>query len=239
MKSSSLPYLLTLIVVLGSGYGFYRAWQTLQHDEVAGVGFAVELTPADRYNPDAPPITTFQLTDSRDETFDSQVMQGQVWVASFFFTTCPSTCVRLNQALQGLQQDESLDEVKFVSITCDPEYDTPEVLAQYAERFKADPERWYFCTGEFDYLKQIGNDVMKLVVERQTHANHAVVIDRAGKVRGRFDVIKPAELTQMKQAMREALAEPAPEPAESPAEQGSEISEAGMPVSEAAESSNS
>lgn len=209
MKSSSLPYWLALIVILVAGYGFARVWRSERPTPLAGYGSA-PLSPEQRVAPNEPPIEAFTLTDQQDQTFNSQSLDGQVWVASFFFTNCPSACVRLNQALAGVQQTAALDDVSFVSITCDPETDTPAVLAQYAEKFQAEPARWHFCTGDFEYIKRIGLDRMKLSVGRQMHANHAVVIDRGGKVRGRFNVLDERELAMMQQVLLECLAEEAP-----------------------------
>lgn len=213
MKSSALPYWLTLIVVLVAAYGFARVWRGERESGPAGYAVSTPISPADRVPTNLPPVGEFTLTASDGEPFHSKSLEGQVWVASFFFSTCPSACIRLNQALASVHCDEPFRDVKFVSITCDPANDTPEVLAQYAERFDADTSRWFFCTGEFDYVKRIGNEMLQLVVERQTHANRAAVIDRAGEVRGLFNVLDERELRMMRQVLLECLAEDAPEKA--------------------------
>ncbi len=223
MKSSSLPYWLTLVVVLAAGYGFARNWraQLTPGSGPPGQGAALTIAPTLTIPGDEKPLSEFTLTERSGDEFHSGVLQGEVWVASFFFSQCPSACRMLNQGLQRLQEQRDLDEVKFVSITCDPDNDTPEVLREYAQLFRADPQRWFFCTGEFDYIKRIGTDMMKVAVDRQMHANHAIVIDRAGKVRGRFNVLEPHEVAAMKQKLQECLAEPAPaEPEETANREG-------------------
>ena len=92
------------------------------------------------------------LTDQDGKPFDSTSLRGKVWVGSFFFTNCPATCWRLNQTLAAMQQTSPTSQVRYVSITCDPDNDTPEALAKYAEHFKADPARWTFLTGDFDLI---------------------------------------------------------------------------------------
>ena len=74
-------------------------------------------------------------------------MKGKVWVATYFFTTCPGSCIRLNQNIQFMHNMPELKDVTWVSITCDPDNDTLEVLRKYADRWQADPERWLFCRG--------------------------------------------------------------------------------------------
>jgi len=69
-------------------------------------------------------------------------------VLQFIFTTCPTVCPVLSATLQAAQ-DDLPDDVRLVSISIDPEHDTPERLEEYAERFRAGP-RWTFLTGAFD-----------------------------------------------------------------------------------------
>ena len=80
-------------------------------------------------------------------------MRGRVWVASYFFTSCPGQCLRLNANLQVLNADPKLKDVTWVSISCDPDTDTLEALRVYADRFQADPKRWLFCRADLDYVK--------------------------------------------------------------------------------------
>lgn len=201
MKGSLVPIWLTFTVVLVASYGFFKAWQhTREEPFVASVPVL-----------DLPPIEEFTLQERSGREFNSKEMDGQVWVASFFFSTCPSACAQLNRGLQELQTDESLRDVRFVSITCDPDTDTPAVLREYALRYSADPERWLFCTGDLEYVKRIGRDMMKVGIERQTHANFGIVIDRGGKIRGHYTVTEPVQRQSMVKMLRECLAEPAPE----------------------------
>ena len=77
---------------------------------------------------DPKPIEDFALTDSYDMDFDTRDLRGQVWVASFFFATCPSVCRQQNQMISSLHGEFGRQGVKFLSITCDPKYDSTESL---------------------------------------------------------------------------------------------------------------
>jgi cytochrome oxidase Cu insertion factor (SCO1/SenC/PrrC family) len=205
MKSSTVPYWLTLMVVLATAYASWHVWRGGQRTDHAATSVPVknEADESER-------ITEFALEERGGRPLHSRDMQGKVWVASFFFSSCPGSCVKLNQAIEALQSGAGLGDVRFVSITCDPANDTREVLSEYANRFHADPERWFFCRGDLDYVTRIGRDVMQLAVQHQTHSDRAVVIDRAGKVRGRFLLTDSNQVVLMSRLLIQCLREPVP-----------------------------
>ncbi len=99
---------------------------------------------------------SFQLIDQEGRRFDSRSLQGKVWVANFIFTTCPTVCPKLSQAMaQTARRFEIVggERFKLVSFSVDPETDTPAVLKSYATKYEANPEQWTFLTGELDALK--------------------------------------------------------------------------------------
>ncbi len=75
-------------------------------------------------------------------------LRGKVWIANFIYTHCTDTCPLQSSQMARLQAELKAEpNVRFVSITVDPEQDTPETLSEYATRFGADRERWLFLTG--------------------------------------------------------------------------------------------
>jgi len=96
-----------------------------------------------------------------------------------------------------------------VSLTCDPENDTPEVLRRYADRFEADPARWKFLTGDLAKIKEVGMGTFKLPVELGVHSERGVVFDRAGRLRGGYHLLEPDRVKLLVKLIREVLAEPA------------------------------
>jgi len=209
---SKLPYVLTLIVLVAALAGFVMVWRSGPTAPGSTGSLSVVDTSAKQEfsGPDVagPRLSAFTLEERSGKPLDSRQLAGHVWVASFFFTTCAGSCVRLNQALQSLHDDPAFGQVSFVSISCDPENDTLDVLGDYAKRFGADPNRWFFCRGDLHYVQRIAHDMMRLPVERQTHANRAVVLDRHGKVRGRFQVTEPNQLAMMRRVLATCLGEP-------------------------------
>jgi len=97
-----------------------------------------------------------------------------------------------------------------VSVTCDPDNDTPESLRQYADRFEADPARWKFLTGDMANIKAIANGTFLLPAEVGVHSERGVVFDRLGRLRGSYHLLQPDRVALLEKLIREVLAEPLP-----------------------------
>jgi len=226
MNGSSVKYPLILGCLLLAMYGSFVLWRHQQQAALIAEATASKSRPADAATASTksnePPLEEFSLIDQDGKPFDSKSLQGKVWVGSFFFTNCPAVCWRLNQNLAAIQQTNPTSDVRYVSITCDPDNDTPAALKKYAEHFKADPARWNFLTGDMNLVRQIGNDMFKVSVETGTHSDRAFIVDRAGQVRGRFRTTEPDQLEMLKKQLAQVEAEsspPAPAPTDTaPAE---------------------
>jgi protein SCO1/2 len=157
---------------------------------------------------EGPPLKEFALTDSGGKEFKSQELTGKVWVVSFFFTRCASNCRALNMQVAELQRDYGERGLQMVSISCDPKYDTPKVLADYAEMYNAKPDQWRFLTGDLAYIKRVGDDMFQLPLKEKYHEDQLVVVDRDGKMRGNFHVRQPEQFDRLKRLLDELLAEP-------------------------------
>jgi len=153
-------------------------------------------------------IDDFVLTERSGKSYSSEQLLGHVWVASFFFASCPTTCLQQNQTVQKLAN--TYQDVHFVSITCDPESDTPARLQEYASSFQARPDQWVFLTGELNYIRMIGQDAFKVLVDKQTHSNRLLLVDKWGKVRGRFDWNDPRQLETLNKKIVELNQEKQP-----------------------------
>jgi cytochrome oxidase Cu insertion factor (SCO1/SenC/PrrC family) len=90
---------------------------------------------------------------------------GRVWVANFIYTQCTETCPLQSAQLARLQAEFAAEsDLRLVSITVDPERDTPAVLSRYAERYAADPARWLFLTGDKGAIYRLARDGFRLGV---------------------------------------------------------------------------
>jgi protein SCO1/2 len=155
-----------------------------------------------------PPLEKFELTRSDGQPFRSEEMKGKVWVASFFFSTCPGSCKRLNTNIKYLSSLEEIEGVTWVSITVDPETDTLPVLSEYAKTYNADPQRWIFCRGEFDYVRRLAHDVLKVGgVMYKDHNDYAVIVDKNGEIADMFNASSTSESERGVKTLKKLLAE--------------------------------
>lgn len=151
----------------------------------------------------------FTLTDQTGAAFSSESLAGKVWLGAVFFANCPGPCFRENQAIADILKE--IDDPNFVavSLTCDPENDTPDALQRYADRFQADAGRWKFLTGDMATITRVGTGLFKLPVEVGVHAEKGVVFDREGKLRGGYSLTDPKRVELLKELIREVLADEA------------------------------
>jgi protein SCO1/2 len=108
-------------------------------------------------------VPDFTLIDQNNQPFHKTDLVGHIWIANFMFANCPDECPLMTAELAALQADlADVMELRLVSITVDPEHDTPAVLSQYAVRFGADPERWFFLTGDKPTIYRLARDGFRL-----------------------------------------------------------------------------
>jgi protein SCO1/2 len=135
-------------------------------------------------------IPPFQLTSETGQVFDSQMLEGHVWVADFFYTTCDGPCPMMSSKMHLIQAqtEAEMADVRLVSFTVDPERDTPEAMAEYAKHFKQDPSRWTFLTGTPAKLNEVGLRSFKLnpVDGSMGHSTRFTLVDRKGRIRGYY-----------------------------------------------------
>ena len=110
---------------------------------------------------------------------------------------------------QVQQLTSAIPDVKLVSFTVDPEHDTPEVLAQYAARYHAQPERWSFLTGPRAKLNHLAFDTFKLnsVDGSLNHSTRFVLVDRKSRIRGYYGTSDEDPVQQLFRDIKRVLRE--------------------------------
>lgn len=109
-------------------------------------------------------IPAFTLRDQDGKTIDNSVFAGRITIVDFFFTHCKLICPVLTQHMTDQQRALKGTDVRILSISVDPEHDTPEVIKQYASDHGADPTRWTFATGDRQAIGAIVEGGMKFAV---------------------------------------------------------------------------
>lgn len=167
----------------------------------------------------------FALTNLDGRTVTRELLQGRVLVVNFIFTRCGGPCPLMTRQMRTLQQaliaegmiEEEDSEVLLVSITVDPEHDTPEVLAQYAQLWEADTESWLFLTGPPDETLRIVREGFRVTAEREgsgmdhpdiLHSTSFLLVDRNGWVRRIVSLTEDQFVESLIHDMNRLLAEP-------------------------------
>ena len=106
------------------------------------------------------PTPSFQLTDQTGTAFSSRSLAGRVTLLDFIYTHCTDACPLLSATFQEAQRKLAADKalassVMLVSLSVDPQHDTPPVLAEYGQQFKADPSGWKMLTGDWDQVYDV------------------------------------------------------------------------------------
>lgn len=92
-------------------------------------------------------IPSFTLTDREGTDFDESYLDGKYTVVDFFYTSCPLICPGMSAAMRDIQDATEGSGVQLLSVSIDPEVDTPDVMKTYANGFRADPDQWKFGRG--------------------------------------------------------------------------------------------
>ena len=163
---------LVFVLLVTMGYSMWQA--SLRRD--------VEQLPVIRAVPE------FSLADQNGQTVTNADLRGNIWIADFIFTRCKGPCPLMTSRMLEMQKAlVKTPEVKLVSVTVDPEYDTPEVLKAYAEANFADSERWKFLTGDKAVIEKLVTEgFMQHLAEENgepIHGTMFLVVDGNGMVR--------------------------------------------------------
>jgi cytochrome oxidase Cu insertion factor (SCO1/SenC/PrrC family) len=140
-------------------------------------------------------IPEFSLVERSGRGVTRGNLLGRVWIADFIFTSCAGPCPALTRRMGELQAAlrKHAGDVRLVSFSVDPTYDTPSVLTRYADRFNADPDLWWFLTGEDEAaMHRLVRDGFLSIVEpgadagATLHSTSLILVDRQGRIRGRY-----------------------------------------------------
>lgn len=152
-------------------------------------------------------LRSWELTERSGKKVHSDELKGQPYIASFFFSTCPVVCVKQNDQLSLLQDKFQKLPIRLVSITCDPENDTPEQLAAYAQRFGA-KDNWLFLTGDWNYLKRVSSEVFFHGLHRpKEHIERFLLMDETGKLIAEYDWHSKEEIKLLEEDVKRLLKE--------------------------------
>lgn len=147
-------------------------------------------------------IPTFSFTNQYGKPVNNEFYKGKTYVATFFFTTCPTICpVVSRQMLRIYDKYEHNPEILLLSHTLDPKRDTVNALKNYAENLEVSAPKWNFVTGDKKEIRGIVDDYFNIVVDDEgapggiNHSGKIVLVDRNGHIRSFCEGTDPDEVT--------------------------------------------
>jgi cytochrome oxidase Cu insertion factor (SCO1/SenC/PrrC family) len=144
-------------------------------------------------------VAPFTAVDQRGAVFTSSSLAGKYWLGSFFFTRCQTVCPALNRVKSRIQREFGT-KLSFVSISSDPEFDTPEVLSAYAQEYAQEGGAWWFVRMPKDSMLTVASQGFGLIspAEPEMHSTRFVLVDPAMQVRGFYDSEDTAAVAKLR-----------------------------------------
>ena len=160
-------------------------------------------------------IPDFNFMNQDSVMISNQTLQNSIYVADFFFTSCPSICpIMSKNMLDVYNKYKGNEEVKFLSHTIDPKHDTIPVLKKYATKLGVDSKQWNFVYGDRESVYKIAKDGYMNFAAKDvkapggiTHSGYFLLIDKEKRVRGAYDGTQELQVKQLMEDMEVLLNE--------------------------------
>lgn len=173
--------------------------------------YADDLSKTDKI--DAKRVHGFSFINQDSAVVSGDFVKGRVWVACYFFTTCPGICPVMMDGMRSIQREfEQEDKLRLLSFTVDPEVDRPDVLKHYAAMRSVRTDQWSFLTGQKHLLYRFARKELKLTAtdgdggsQDFIHSDRLVLIDQENYIRGYYDGTEPTDVRQLAMDIRKLL----------------------------------
>jgi protein SCO1/2 len=161
-------------------------------------------------------IPKFKFVNQYGDSISNKSLDGQIYVADFFFTTCPSICpVMARNMLNVYNAFKNSGDVKIISHTIDPKHDSVPVLKKYADKLGVSGNTWWFLQGKKEDIYQIAEKNYLVAVKKDSsaaggyiHAGYFVLIDKQKRIRGSYDGTDPKQVDQLIADIKQLQQEP-------------------------------
>lgn len=154
-------------------------------------------------------LPDFSFQNQFNQKVGRQELLGKIWIADFIYTGCGNICPLMTQKMNVLEKKMRDQNLRFISITVDPENDTPERLREYASRFGANPQTWFFLTGDIQTLQEVVTKGFKLSMGQEKegspdifHSDRFVLVDKKGRIRGYYESASSEALSALEKDIK-------------------------------------
>lgn len=159
-------------------------------------------------------IPNFEFTDQDSNRVDSNTIKGKVFVADFFFTSCPSICPKMMKEMDDVYtQFAQCKDVIFLSYSIDPERDSVPRLKRYEKRIGFESSRWHLLTGNKDSIYHLADKYLVSAAEDpdapggHIHSGNFILVDKHRRIRGYYDGTKDESVQKLVTDMNTLLGE--------------------------------
>jgi protein SCO1/2 len=158
-------------------------------------------------------LQNFNLTDQNGNAVSFKTFEKKIFIVNFFYTGCPSVCWQVNKNVSMLVSNYAKNKmVRFVSITVDPEHDTPLVLKTYAEGFKPASAKWLFLTGDTTTIYNLARNgflvnALKAGKDNFIYSDKLILIDQDKRIRGYYTGAATDEVNKLNDEIKVLIAE--------------------------------
>ncbi|WP_179414019.1 SCO family protein [Mucilaginibacter sp. E4BP6] len=161
-------------------------------------------------------VPAFKFVNQYGDSVGSKNLKNDIYVADFFFTSCPSICpVMQRNMLNVYNAFKDTADVKIISFTIDPKHDTTAVLKKYADKLGVSGNSWWFLNGDKDKVYDLATKSYLVGVTQDStaaggyvHQGYFVLIDKQQRIRGSYDGTDPKQVDQLIADIKTLKAEP-------------------------------
>jgi protein SCO1/2 len=150
-------------------------------------------------------IPAFRFLNQDSVWVSEKDMAGKIYIADFFFTSCPTICPKMKtQLLRIYERYAENDVIRILSHSIDPTYDTPSILKQYATRLQVKSPRWNMLTGDKAAIYKLGEKSYMVTAQEDkneaggfVHSGAFILVDKNRHIRGIYDGTQEAEVNHL------------------------------------------
>lgn len=161
-------------------------------------------------------IPKFKFANQYGDSITNKSLDGTIYVADFFFTTCPSICPLMHRNMLNVYNTfKSTGDVKIISHTIDPKHDSVPVLKKYADKLGVTGNSWWFLRGNKEDVYKIAEKSYLVAVKQDSteaggyvHAGYFILIDKQKRIRGTYDGTDPKQVNQLIEDIKTLKTEP-------------------------------
>lgn len=150
-------------------------------------------------------IPSFTMQDQSGKTLTQNDFLGKIYIADFFFSTCPGICKVMAKEMKNVQQQTlNMEDVALLSFSVDPETDTVERLKEYGQMVGAIEGKWHLMTGKYIDVFELAQKKYHITALKDAtadggifHDDRLILVDKKGRVRGFYDIKDSLKMEQL------------------------------------------